>query len=212
MLLSKNIMIAHKVYINDRPLIMVEKDNLEKVVKSKNDLIAQYNGKIKYLHNYIDLMEKSQKYDQIILFCSDLDQLWTDFLKTHKIINAAGGVVFNEQNEFIAIFRRDFWDLPKGKIEENESIETAAIREVQEECGVMNVEIINPLITTWHTYTLKKNRILKRSYWFRMLCKDKILTPQTEEDIEQIIWTNKHNFIINCKPVYSSILEVINAI
>lgn len=202
----------YKVYINDRPLIMVDKDNLNQIDQQENSLLAQYNGKIKFLYNYIDLMEKSQKYDQVILFTKDVEELWADFKIAHKILSAAGGVVFNKNGEFISIFRRGSWDLPKGKIDEGETPEIAAIREVQEECGVKNVTIEKPLMTTWHTYILKDKRILKPTYWFRMLCTDENLIPQTEEDIEKIIWTSLDDFHKNCKPVYHSILEVINSL
>ncbi len=202
----------YKVYINDRPLYMLHKQDLVAFDTSGNVLVAHYIQKVKFLHNYIDLMEKSQKYDAIYLCAADPNQLWADFRSVHELLPAAGGIVFNPKGEFVAIYRRSSWDLPKGKIETGESEETAAVREVQEECGLREVLITKPLLTTWHTYSLKKKRILKPTSWFEMATTDFDLVPQTEEDIEKIIWTTKADFLEFCKPVYLSILEVIHAI
>lgn len=202
----------HKVYINDRPLFMLHKRDLAGFDTTGNVLVAHYIQKVKFLHNYIDLMEKSQKYDAIYLFSNDPAQLWADFQKVHELLPAAGGIVFNAKDEFVAMYRRGFWDLPKGKIDNGESEMIAAVREVQEECGLQALTVIKPIITTWHTYPLKKRRILKPTSWFAMTTEDIELVPQTEEDIEKIIWTSKADFMQFCTPVYQSILEVIQAI
>ena len=108
------------------------------------------------------------------------------------------------------IFRRDYWDLPKGKIDPGESKEEAAVREVEEETGLKNIAL-GPLLTeTYHTYRTKKgNRILKRTYWFRMDAPNQELIPQTEEDIEQAIWQDLHTFLPTSPVIYKSILEVL---
>ena len=58
------------------------------------------------------------------------------FQATFKVIEAAGGMVQNEPNEILFIFRHDKWDLPKGKIEEEKAKKWLALREVKEECGI----------------------------------------------------------------------------
>ena len=119
----------YKVFINETPLIFT---NTEGVLPEwKNDdnvLTTKYLGKKKFLHNYIDLLEKSNKYHQVVIFSDDLKALWSDFSSIFKVIEAAGGVVFNEKEEVLVIFRREFWDLPKGKIDKGESPEEAAVR------------------------------------------------------------------------------------
>ena len=202
----------YKVFINETPLIFT---NTEGVLPEwKNDdnvLTTKYLGKKKFLHNYIDLLEKSNKYHQVVLFSDDLKALWSDFSSIFKVIEAAGGIVFNEKKEVLVIFRRDFWDLPKGKIDKGESPEEAAVREVQEETGLKNVTLGKHILDTYHTYELKGKRILKKTYWYEMKTTDTQLIPQQEEDIEQAEWVVLSDFL-NSKPViYGSILIVLDA-
>lgn len=108
---------------------------------------------------------------------------------TFRIIRAAGGLVFNDKGEALFIFRRGKWDLPKGKLDEGESLEACAIREVEEETGLKNVVLKEFLLTTYHTYEEKGEQILKESHWYTMEVKGKQeLKPQTEEDITGIRW------------------------
>ena len=106
-----------------------------------------------------------------------------------KIIEAAGGLVFNEKKELLMIFRRGFWDLPKGKVDEGETLDECALREVSEETGLLSIDLIGFLTTTYHTYSFKDEVVLKPSHWFRMNCTStEKLTPQAEEDITDIKW------------------------
>lgn len=135
----------------------------------------------------IELQGKSE----LFLYHSDLELLWSYFQNNFKVIEAAGGVVQNSAKEILFIFRHEKWDLPKGKIEENESIEVAAIREVQEECGLQEVKIDSFLEKTYHIYTENNREILKISHWFLMHSNEKILTPQEEEGISIVVWKDK---------------------
>ena len=79
--------------------------------------------------------------------------------------------------------------IPKGKIEKNESIEFAAIREIEEECGITDLVIQKQLQDTYHIYTFKNNLILKRTYWFEFTSTFVgELVPQLEEDITSVEW------------------------
>ena len=202
----------YKVFINETPLIFTNTEGvLPEWKNADNILIVKYLGKKKFLHNYIDLLEKSNKYHRVVLFSDDLQALWSDFSSIFKVIEAAGGVVFNEKKEVLVIFRRDFWDLPKGKIDKGESPEQAAVREVQEETGHENVFLGKHIIDTYHTYVLKDKRILKKTYWYEMKTTDTQLVPQQEEDIEQAEWVVLSDFL-NSKPViYGNILIVLDA-
>ena len=122
----------------------------------------------------------------------DSPEEFETYKKDKKIIEAAGGLVFNEKKELLMIFRRGFWDLPKGKVDEGETFEECAVREVQEETGLNNLTLIEFLTTTYHTYSLDNQSILKPSHWYKMEhWGNEVLIPQTEEDISEIKWVTK---------------------
>ncbi len=128
-----------------------------------------------------------------------------------EIIEAAGGMVLNTQGEILMIYRRGFWDLPKGKIESGETTEICAIREVQEETGIKSLEIIEKLQVTYHTYTLGNKTILKPSHWFKMIHTDNEKTiPQAEEDITEIRWMNQKEVTTILNKSYESIRELLS--
>lgn len=109
-------------------------------------------------------------------------------VRDHRLIHAAGGVVFNEHNEVLMIYRLDKWDFPKGKVEAGEQYDEAALREVEEETGLHGITLGDALPSTFHTYTLHGEPILKETHWYRMSAPAQPLTPQTEEDITQATW------------------------
>ena len=115
------------------------------------------------------MLEKNDRFDAIVIYDDDVKRLYKDFKSIYKTIKAAGGVVENEKGETLLIFRRDHWDLPKGKIEEVEKNKVAAVREVQEETGLHQVELNDFIGKTYHTYRDRKNRrVLKLTYWYKM--------------------------------------------
>jgi 8-oxo-dGTP pyrophosphatase MutT (NUDIX family) len=131
--------------------------------------------------------------------------LITDF----EIINAAGGIVFNEKNEILMIYRLDHWDFPKGKVESHEKTETAAIREVMEETGISNLKIVKKLPTTYHTYILDHSEILKETRWFEMETSSKeTITPQKTEGITEVVWVKKEEVTEKLKESYTTLKEL----
>lgn len=114
----------------------------------------------------------------------DFERFAADF----RIIHAAGGIVQNEKQEILMIFRLEKWDFPKGKVEEGEAYAEAAVREVQEETGLHDITLGEPLPSTFHTYELHGEPILKETHWYAMRAHSQSLTPQTVEDITQAVW------------------------
>jgi 8-oxo-dGTP pyrophosphatase MutT (NUDIX family) len=199
----------YKIYINETPLILT-KSSLSELLTKKDPkiLVGQYDGKVKTLFRYIDQCEKSNRFKEVYLSYFDHEKLYQDFTSQYKKINAAGSIVLSEdKSKILMIFRRGMWDLPKGKIEKNESIEDAAKREVQEETGAM-VNNLSKLCDTYHTYKLKGIRILKKSFWFVSNYKSGEITPQIEEDIEKIEWMTPQN-ALEQKYIYNNIKVVI---
>ena len=137
--------------------------------------------------------------------------MWNDLLLHFKLINAAGGVVKNNKGEILFIFRMGKWDLPKGKIEKGESIEKAAIREVEEECGIGKIKITGKLNPTYHVYELKGKEIIKKTYWFSMKTSDNsIPKAQLEENISEVCWIKKKDIKTLLKNTYPSIADVVD--
>ena len=201
-----------KVYINNTPLILCHdfKEVPQKYEKNENVLLSRYTGKSKSLLNYIDNLEKEHNYHAIVISSPDFDKLWADFKNLYKIINAAGGLVHDEKGQILMIYRRKSMDLPKGKLEKGESKREGAIREVEEETGINGLHISKKLLKTFHTYKDRKNRrILKKTYWYDMSTHNQATTPQTEEDIEEVLWINPQEYNFGQRHIFNNILEVI---
>ncbi len=128
---------------------------------------------------------------------------------TFIYLKAAGGVVKNKDGKLLLMKRLGKWDLPKGKAEKNETSAITAVREVEEECGV-KVKITDRLCSTWHTYPSKKGLIVKRTRWYKMdLLSDEHMSPQTEEDIEELRWMNYTEINLAMENSYKTIVNVI---
>jgi len=173
----------YKVFVNDCPIILT--DNKKNAINF--DLVNFENIQVDEIVGQIF----QNKLAGITLFCENLEDSWKKFQSYFKIQKASGGKVINTNNEVLFIYRFDKWDLPKGKLENGESVSECAIREVEEECGITNLQIIKPLETTYHIYQEKGKTILKITYWFLMRTYfDGELTPQLEEGIEKVVFKN----------------------
>jgi 8-oxo-dGTP pyrophosphatase MutT (NUDIX family) len=129
-----------------------------------------------------------------------------------KII-AAGGIVINANNEILMIFRRGKWDLPKGKLDENESIEDCAVREVAEETGLENIKLEQYIGKTYHEYFDKwlQEDVVKETCWFKMkVLNSNKLIPQLEEDIEKVEWVGMQDLNMKLQNTYQNIQEIID--
>ena len=159
-----------KIYIQETPLYLCQNAvdlNIDLTVNKV--LVTKYTGKIKHLLNHIDLLEKSKKMNAVILEYKNPEILIADFLNLFKVLPAAGALVINELEEYLMIHRLGYWDLPKGKIEKGEGVRKAALREIEEETGARDVILKKYLLTTWHTYKIKKKRYLKKTFWYLSL-------------------------------------------
>jgi len=135
---------------------------------------------------------------------------WEIFCADYLLIEAAGGVVYNQERQLLMIFRNNKWDLPKGKLEVNENIKECAIREVQEECGITELRIENALQETYHTYEINEKKILKRTYWFSMHTNFKgSFVPQTEEGITEVVWVNNEDVSEKLNNSFGNINELL---
>lgn len=136
------------------------------------------------------------------------------FQVAFKTLPAAGGIVRRNQ-QFLLIFRNNKWDLPKGKIDKGETPEVAALREVEEECGISNHQIIKQLPSTFHLYKspYKKSLgewILKETFWYEMKYSGMDDgTPETGENITEIKWFSKTELDIPLQNTYANLKPII---
>ncbi len=110
-------------------------------------------------------------------------------------VRAAGGVVVRdgaEGVEVLLIFRRGAWDLPKGKLDDGETVREAARREVAEEVGIDpgQIGITADLGDTVHGYPWTKRDVyaVKTTRWYAMTTTAEQFEPEEREGIEAVAW------------------------
>ena len=136
-----------------------------------------------------EIVKKLKTQNEIYLYYPNKKKLIKEFKKKLKTIIAAGGIVKNNQNEILFIFRKGKWDLPKGKIEKNEKIDEGALREVIEETGIKKVKIDKFFDTTYHLIKSQKQYFLKETHWYKMKSNySGKLKPQKSEGIRSVRW------------------------
>ena len=113
-------------------------------------------------------------------------------MKTRREVSA-GGVLTRrgDGTQVLLAARRTrkgavVWGLPKGIVEEGESAEDAAVREVREETGYVG-EILSPLgdITYW--YVWEGIRVHKTVHFFLMAATGGD-PSQRDEEMEEVRW------------------------
>lgn len=173
----------YKVFVNDIPIILSTQKEIGekytsfplKTVRFKRVVKRILKGKLMYVNLYHPDETKLLKY----------------LFKKMKVITAAGGMVINPKKEILFIYRNHRWDLPKGKIEKNEDLKTCAIREVEEETGVKNLEITRFITRTYHIFRRKGKLRIKETYWYEMYTEyNGELIPEESEGIKKVKWKN----------------------
>ena len=202
----------YKVFFNDHSLTFCSKsktllkDNKCQVVDIEN--FREFEN----MFSNSGFMELS---DSLVVVSDDPTKMWEDFRASMHEIVAAGGVVINSKADILFINRFGRWDLPKGKVEKGEGIEHAALREVEEECGLSDLRILRQLPSKFHLYyspylKAPDNLVLKETYWFEMIYDGtEIPTPQTEEDIVEVRWFAKNDLNKVLLSSYPNLVELI---
>lgn len=141
------------------------------------------------------------------------EQLFGIFARQFVLVDAAGGVVTAPKGEVLMIYRNGRWDLPKGKVEPGELLAEAAVREVEEECGVEGLKLGKQVDATYHMYELEGQWMLKRTSWFAMKHDGKgSLTPQEEEGITDIRWVPVETLEDYAQDTYQTIRDVLERV
>ncbi|MBK0382487.1 NUDIX domain-containing protein [Pedobacter sp. SD-b] len=145
------------------------------------------------------------------LICEDAKNTFKTLKSKLRVIEAAGGLVHSDEDKYLFIKRNGRWDLPKGKLEPNEKKKDAAVREVEEECGLKIRKLGDKLLKTYHVYEIKGKPVLKVSHWYAMEAKSKQkLVPQLEEGITEVKWFKKEDWGIIRANTYANIMDVID--
>ena len=172
----------YKVFYNQKPINFTTV--LEKNTKNTPLFFIKYANA-----NSITKALKDKTVTEVYLYHSNPDKFEKHFFRTFPFVEAAGGLVQHQDGRFLFIYRNNKWDLPKGKIEKNETLIKAAKREVSEETGVTHLEVKRPLPTTYHIYNANGKFKVKKTYWFFMKSKfNGSLLPQFEENIKMAVW------------------------
>lgn len=196
----------YKVFIENTPI------SFEKGTENYSTVLEQFHPTLETKdYNHLVNTIKQLTEEELTIVSPFPKKTLNTFLKRFKRIHAAGGVVYNTANDsYLFIKRFGKWDLPKGKLEPSESTEFAAIREVEEECGITQLTLKHHLQTTYHTYHMYEQYVLKISDWFYMeYSGEEQLIPQTEEGITEVKWITKRELNEVLKDTYGNIIDVI---
>lgn len=202
----------YKVFIDDRVIFFVEK--LPENIKNIKGAIVYRYYTAKELCELINAFHQSMDHiGELFIHHEDGEKLFQKFRTEYTFIQAAGGVVYNENNEVLVIKRKGKWDIPKGKIEEGEDIRDGAIREVEEECNIQAPRIQKKLLTTYHMYVLENEPVVKETHWFEMAVNgNDRLIPQTQESITEVKWMKRDNMDEVFHNTFGSIKELLRYI
>lgn len=167
------------------------------------------DGHSDHIDDLISLMEeKKLKKLNSITYVTSYYKGVKDFIKGQfKIVKAAGGLVMKD-NKYLMIHRLGKWDLPKGKLEKDESSWEGGLREVEEECAI-KVRLDVKICSTWHTYVSDGRKTIKKTSWYLMDClDDSQMQPQKEEGIDDVRWMSSDEVQEALANSYASIAEV----
>ena len=166
------------------------------------------------LRDLPSLLRKSPDLKEVTIHSSNLEETWMTFCASYREIAAAGGVVTDEEGRVLWIQRNDKWDLPKGKLEAGESLEEAAIREVEEETGISALTVTGEAYTTFHTYESEGVVYLKSTFWFPMKHDGNRTqgVPQTIEGISDVCWLEQPFPESTLSNTFGSIKTVLDAL
>ena len=188
----------YKVFINDKLLFLT------------NELVEETDFQI-FLLESVNIQKLIGKYfdgsvTKAVLYHPD-ENLLLQTLREKLVVNkAGGGKVYNQKGEILFIFRNGKWDLPKGGIEKNESIEDTAVREVEEETGCKNLKVGKKLEKTYHIFKRNGEYRLKVTHWFEMTTNyDGPLMAQLNEGIEKVAWVKPEEVLEKLENSYENI-------
>lgn len=197
-----------KVYYKENEIIFSDSldyypKGVEVLLKVKNPLKAE-------MEEIKNLFLKTKQIS-VLIFGDRYLENFSEFSEMFKTVDAAGGIVVSNEGRILMIMRNNHWDLPKGKVEDGESVENAAIREVMEETGIGDLAIKKKLGETYHIYEENDSYVLKRVYWYEMKTENekKLPVPQIEEGIKEVAWVDQNQLPFKLENSYKTIADIL---
>ena len=196
----------HKIYFEKRCIIICPPD--QQASSDPNSIL--YNiGTNADIRTLLEMFETSDTLAKVFIQTEDVEGTYGMICSEFVEVNAGGGLVSNRRGDYLLISRNGLWDLPKGHQDPGEDISMTALREVQEETGIDQLELRDLICITDHCYMRNGKWHLKHTWWYDMLYTDPTdLTPQTEEDISKAAWVAKSSLPPYLLNTYPSIIEV----
>jgi 8-oxo-dGTP pyrophosphatase MutT (NUDIX family) len=193
----------YRIYINEKVILLTES------APKKAEHYERINGDVfdlKIIYTWVVAHQSKFFY----VLCKDAKAFLKTVAKSVTLIEAAGGLVQNEDKNYLFIYRNNKWDIPKGKIEKGEKVKEAAVREVEEECGIKVSKLGEKICKTYHVYIYKSEVVLKKTHWFEMWYKGaNNLKPQREEGITDVRWFKKGQINTILDNTFPSIVDVL---
>ncbi len=172
------------IYASEKVIFLTD----EPIVKGASNSFALKEVSFKEI---LSLLKKPDV-KALFLHHHNADKLLSKFRKKVKTIIAGGGRVSNLNGDVLFIYRNKKWDLPKGRIERNETIVEGALREVKEETGVKKLKIIGSIGPTYHLFKRNGETKLKITHWFEMSTTyTGELCPEKSEGISKAVWLSE---------------------
>ncbi len=198
-----------KIFVDESPIYITDELSAELKRKStQNNVLFISDEDLIKVDTILNALKTDKK--EVIIQVDNIDHAKAVLFTHFTNIEAAGGIVQNEEKELLFIFRRGKWDLPKGKIENDETPEICAAREIEEETGVKNLILKHKIGETYHIYEENKAMVLKTSHWFYFLSNEQQdIKAQTEEDITDVKWIHTRNINEPMANTYQNIKDIL---
>lgn len=194
----------YKVFIQDKPLFFIQTDEFSNY---HGIFIPESLGETHRAH-FLKMISELPEGISAYVLCKDPEAAIDTFFDDHDLVEAAGGIV-KRKHKYLFIKRNGLWDLPKGKMDDGETPEMCASREIEEECGIKR-PVVKALITiTYHTYSYHGIPTLKKTYWYELSYNGlKDVKPQLEEGITKVSWKKREKLNKVLENTYNSIRDV----
>lgn len=196
----------YKVFIDNSIIEFL--DSSEELPLRRYDFV--YNSLENDLTKLLDQFDFSESNYCLLVIYEDFELALNQVFQNYEFMDAAGGIV-KSKLRYLFIERHGMWDIPKGKLDAHEQPWEAAIREIEEECGILGPTIDHLIGITFHTYSYMGRLTIKKNWWYALNYTGSLeVTPQEEESITQAIWIGKDEWKMIRQNTYDSIQEVLD--